>query len=525
MFDVRLYYFTKKTNSTKRPNTVPVNTQCLIKTTTSVLNPILVIEENKNYNVFDFNYCYIPELRRYYFIEDIVYNLGNWNVYCKCDVLATHAKSIRNSEQFIIRSTDRYNGNILDSFYNTVPIPISNDESPIVLGADIKNNYRVYEYWLGDWNYVNWFDRSDMSLGFVIAGILSSYNFGVTYYFFDMRAWSHFIGELNKIKPDDMQGIPEGLARAVFDPIQYILSARWYPVVPFGVGSSGGNIDIGGININIPAGYAVGSMGYSSCVREFKTDLIALAQHPQANNTDMQYLKQSPYTEYVLYLEPWGVIPIDPLKIYPDDIIQLVWALDYSTGSARLNVLNSQGAIIETAYAQAGVDMPVSKVMLAPTTLNMGLIAGQGLLSSASDLANKSGIGVSLELGGIPILQANNSYITDNLNTLSNIVDGLVNIQKTVKQTGAVGSQLPYITTLYAKDGLVEAIFRKQIDHNPAKFGRPYMQTDSLNSFYNFVACGNSYIATWSVDNEPEPFKTEQEEVYGYMNSGFFMED
>lgn len=66
-----------------------------LRNQTSVLNPIIRIESVDN--ISGYNYCYIPEFGRYYYITDIVSVRTNcWNVSMRCDVLMSYNDEIQN---------------------------------------------------------------------------------------------------------------------------------------------------------------------------------------------------------------------------------------------------------------------------------------------------------------------------------------------------------------------------------------------------------------------------------------------
>ena len=78
---------------------------------TTVVEPVFKV---KNY-INNANYMYIPDLHRYYYINN--YTLSNQCVYLHCyvDVLETYKTEILNSVCLISRSENDYNDNIVDT--------------------------------------------------------------------------------------------------------------------------------------------------------------------------------------------------------------------------------------------------------------------------------------------------------------------------------------------------------------------------------------------------------------------------
>ena len=59
---------------------------------TSVIDPVIMIEAE---NLSQYNYCYIPQFHRYYFIDNIeVVRQGLWRIRCHVDVLESHKNQI-----------------------------------------------------------------------------------------------------------------------------------------------------------------------------------------------------------------------------------------------------------------------------------------------------------------------------------------------------------------------------------------------------------------------------------------------
>lgn len=73
----------------------------------SLIDPVINVEYA---NVFNFNYCYIPEFGRYYFIKEVTsVRNGLWRVVMHVDVRSSFKTEIRNNEPILERSQNLYN--------------------------------------------------------------------------------------------------------------------------------------------------------------------------------------------------------------------------------------------------------------------------------------------------------------------------------------------------------------------------------------------------------------------------------
>ena len=112
---VNFYTFSKKTNSTKQPTgTAALSASCLLKDATSIISPVFQIRTS---DPTTYNYCYCRAFHRYYFISDITWNKGYWEIRCKCDVLATYKTTIGSTNGYILRAANYSDGNIIDELY------------------------------------------------------------------------------------------------------------------------------------------------------------------------------------------------------------------------------------------------------------------------------------------------------------------------------------------------------------------------------------------------------------------------
>ena len=72
-----------------------------------VVNPTIIVEGN---NLSDFNYMYIPEFHRYYFITGITsVKKGLWQIAGHCDVLESYKEQIKAQKAVVERQEQKYN--------------------------------------------------------------------------------------------------------------------------------------------------------------------------------------------------------------------------------------------------------------------------------------------------------------------------------------------------------------------------------------------------------------------------------
>lgn len=85
-----------------------ISLDCILKQPTNILNPI--IEIKTDVNLSDYNYVYIPDFKRYYYISNMTVSTPViWTLSLNVDVLKSYASQILNSEQTVTRSAELYN--------------------------------------------------------------------------------------------------------------------------------------------------------------------------------------------------------------------------------------------------------------------------------------------------------------------------------------------------------------------------------------------------------------------------------
>lgn len=91
---------------------------CALKDDTSVLDPVIILQTSDN--IFSYNYMYISDFGRYYFIKDIVsLNNNRWQITAHVDVLETYKQQILSNEAVIKRSEKLFNLYLDDPEFKT----------------------------------------------------------------------------------------------------------------------------------------------------------------------------------------------------------------------------------------------------------------------------------------------------------------------------------------------------------------------------------------------------------------------
>lgn len=120
-FTISLYKTTSENNRVVKALSAVKEMSGELRNKTSVLNPSIRIESAEN--ISGYNYCYIPEFGRYYYITDITSVRTNiWEVSMRCDVLMSYSVQIKALRPIIEREEVGQSAGLVD---NDLPININ----------------------------------------------------------------------------------------------------------------------------------------------------------------------------------------------------------------------------------------------------------------------------------------------------------------------------------------------------------------------------------------------------------------
>lgn len=113
--DLVLHYTNDENNKISKSFTSTLNLEGTLRDSASVVNPIILVEDSRyhEYSYTDFNYAYIPQFNRYYFIREIEnYRNNLWILHLEVDVLMSFRSSILSLQCILVETestgADRY---------------------------------------------------------------------------------------------------------------------------------------------------------------------------------------------------------------------------------------------------------------------------------------------------------------------------------------------------------------------------------------------------------------------------------
>lgn len=371
MIDVVLWAFDKRKNSTKLPNTDGATYQGELKRTFTVTGLDVSFDFGSIAPPI-YNYCHIPSLRRYYFITEWSYSGGLWFASCAVDVLGTYRTEINNSRQYVLRSYSNYDYNLIDLEYPTSPADITRSHATMNAG----------DFWGGNVSTTS---------GTVVLGVVgkSSGAVGaVSYYAMSFPVFTSFMSSmLTDITWAGTVEISQDLLKALVNPMQYVVSCRWYPILyaSLTAGTSVTSIGLGWWNFALSGSALLLNTITSAWIE--RTGELAIPKHPQAQGRNI-YLNSAPYSTYMLKFLPFGVFEIDTTELYDKAYMGFMVSANLMTGDATLHVTaktftgmyDYEDSFLVTE-GQIGVTLPVGQVSFDTSKIVSGINLGKNALS------------------------------------------------------------------------------------------------------------------------------------------------
>lgn len=479
---VKFHNFTKNIDSTMRPTGDGASFSCNLNSPSSVINPTISLTGMGNPS--EYNYAYISDYNRYYWVKEWTYNAGVWTAFLSVDVLATYKDEISSSTQYVLRSSSQSNGFITDEMY-----PITDD---IVIQT---TQFSSKPFW------------QDLSNGEYVLGVIgagSGVQMGaVTYYAMSPVAYMDFATRLfsedewiQLKKSQTVVVVPDGTGggdvrtveydlnmsqlKTEFNPAQYIVSCKWFPFTPK-AGGTGSSIKLGWWSIN------GGTENVNPIWQQSVT--CTIPAHPQIARG--YYLHMPPYSRYTLHFPPFGDIPLDGSYFVTDTTLTAKINVDLISGEGVLELSTPKAGVFMRMSAQIGVDISVGQ--LASQSFQQGINAvGQVVGAAASAVTGN----ISGAISGVG----------------SAIGSASTHMLPQVTIAGSNGSRAPYGIT-----PTLTSQFMKVVDEDNARLGRPLCKPLTLGSLSGYIMCARP-------DLDIPGTLAEQDQVITYLQGGFYLE-
>lgn len=470
------YKFAKKLNSTARPSG-GASVVIELKEQTSIINPILLLNQ---LSFPDYNYCYLPDFNRYYYINDITWVNGIWELSCSVDALATYKDIIGATPQFVTRSAIEQDENIIDTNY------------------PVKTNYTDYidPISIG-------FTWQTLSSGWYIVGLIGKFSYmdpqagTTTYIVLKDAAMKNlmqqlFANNLNwYLQPGESDiGISQTLGKMIFDPFQYIRSVRWVPIEPPTKEGTLSQIEIGWWTFSPPEGIKY-LADYP--IIEDTASAVPIRKHPKAS-TRGRFLNSSRFSQYRLFIPTVGVMELDANLLLEFDYLSFGLQLDPIEGKTRIdiwayeNVVDRPLKFIRREFGEFGMDIDLSQASIK--------------LSEAVKVASSIGAAATGAASGNPSLVA--SGIADFADLLRPPID-------------SIGSNSGFISMAENQSAFLWSIFYDISDEYRRDIGRPLCKTRTPAELTGYMICDHSDISIPGTEQEANTIKE-------YLEGGFFYE-
>lgn len=348
--EVTFYRFSKKVNSTALPSGSGRTFEVTLKAPTSVTAPVIVLHAV----AFSYNYCYIPDFKRYYFVSSTRILKNHLIEYTLAvDVLATYRADILAARLYVLRSASDYNLKLPDQTW--------------IHTTDFTETAATYSF------------PSFDSYGVYLASIVSpnstsgdSANPASILYVIPPGTFRDFLNTMYDLSSEDSpyQSLTD-LEATYFNPFQYITSVRWYP---FSLGFfqsisgalEGAQIKYGWYNSNITANF-LKIFGHRV------TRTIQIGTYTDWTDRDNNW------TRHVLYVPSCGLIDID--AAYTGKTVTVDLDIDFNTGQTYCTISDGAGKILAQSSGIIGSEVAINQIS---TELNIPQSVGGAIAAGIS---------------------------------------------------------------------------------------------------------------------------------------------
>ena len=464
--DVKFYNHNKRNNSLKLP-TGGSTIACVLKDDCSITSPVL---ELKTAERPTYNYAYIADFGRYYYVSDWNYYRGTWSCSLSVDVLTSWRSNILETTAYVEYSSSSYSKNIAD---------------PRIMASEEKM-------------YANWQEETSSAFftvnGCYILSVISTdangYNGACAVYALTREQLTQFSATITA--QDFLDGVWEGIKNAFLNPFEAIVSCRW---IPFSYDNLRGTekeiiVVYAGIGVN-------GKLLNSNIIQAYYGMAIP------TRTATIDYKDAPPFTTGVLYLPFVGTVPVDLSAFFPNYYMHISISCDVVTGDIVYTLGSDASFFLSTYSGNCATQIPLSNNM----------VDSLGMVASSSGIIG----GIVTTVAGI--VKKDQKLIKNGLGAVGLGSAGEVRSAEVHTQTnGAISSRIgAYVQTAIELTIIRNIIPDAYGTERQSIIGYPCFRTELLSTLSGYCQCSGASVKAPATDGELT-------DINAFLDSGVYIE-
>lgn len=500
-FNINLYTFSKRRNSTKQPTGTGTSVPITYKEGSNLHSPrIELYGHNGDGGNIPFNYAEIEG--NYYYITNAIYpDSVHCELSLELDVLATYKEDILTSTQFVEYSSSQVNVNISDTRFvtsNTLHSKNTTIQSPITKSGFGQGGLFLL-------TYAGKIDSPQPYTGMVSTVAMTTAN----------------MYQLNKalMETDWTEETNAELLKVFQSPYSALISCRYAGNVEIGSALGGSQtVWLGNWNSGISA---------SPISTRFINEMILLPIPWQYAD----WRSGGGYTTIQINLPGFGLVEISPADCYKVQNLECHMLLDAVTGDLTYKIRTPdtvvegpptvviEGTILSTATCNVYAEVPLAFLTQSKQQA-IGNVGLQVIEKATSMESVKSYLNFALFGGSSSpmahLFESGATQLADKISgTIGSIGDSQLGSMTTKGSVGNIGG-LPLL-------GDIEIRTIAKVPDNYEQFntllGRPLMQARQLSTLSGYVQCRNASVALSRYNSI-----NEGAEISNLLNGGIYIE-
>lgn len=368
--NVVFYNHAKRNNSTKLP-TGGVTIPCSLKDACSVVSPVLEIKTAMRP---DYNYAYISDFGRYYYVTEWIYDKGIWSCSLSVDVLTSWLNEIKATQAQVLFSSSLYDLDVIDNRVASIGTYRRKSFTADFVGTLTGQNVTP-------------------SGTFAINALSNTSTWATgttTAYFMTYQQMQLFAREL--VTPS----VWEGLKQFFNNPMDGITECYYIP------------LDISKfIDLTVDGAVQIGDYTFPTATAK-KAISTNFALTSYTTSIDIPWLyddfrRLAPYTELTMFVPFCGAKPINPEMVYDIDKLFIDYSVDIVTGNIQAIVYNKE-ELLEEFSGNCKITLPVGQTQ---SRVESVIGATGGAITAIAGFASGN-----VALGATGVLSAISSVIT-----------------------------------------------------------------------------------------------------------------